>query len=97
MCPELFRRHDGDQEACEEDSSCQGSPYTITAQFVARPVTADVVTQILYGSSPLTGEQLVYLDQLGNDSGVFDVGDFLAWLELNAAPAPPAAGPKEQE
>jgi M6 family metalloprotease-like protein len=74
-----------------------GRPYTITAQFVARPVKADVVTQILYGSSPLTGEQLVYLDQLGNDSGVFDVGDFLAWLELNAAPAPPAAGPKEQE
>ena len=39
----------------------------------------------------------VFLDLLGNENGVFDVGDFLAWVEgtgqTQALMAPPRAAP----
>jgi M6 family metalloprotease-like protein len=55
-------------------------PYAVTANFAA---TTDVVTQLLTGTSGLTAAQLATLDQLGNDNGRFDLGDFVAWLDRN--------------
>jgi len=45
-----------------------------------------VVAQLLDGSSTLTPAQLADLDQLGNNSGSFDLGDFLAWVQATGAP-----------
>lgn len=54
---------------------------------VLRPLaTADVVAQLLTGTSPLTAADLVALDLWGNSNGRFDVGDFLAWVQLTGAP-----------
>ncbi len=49
-------------------------------------VTANVVTQLLGPTAPLTADQLRYLDYLGNNNGSFDVGDFLAWVKATGAP-----------
>jgi len=48
--------------------------------------TADVVTQILGPGAPLNADQLRYLDFLGNNNSVFDIGDFLAWVKATGAP-----------
>ena len=61
---------------------------TVTAPTL---VTADVVSQILGTRSPLSADDLKYLDLLGNDSGGFDVGDFLAWVNATGAQAPEIA------
>ena len=55
-------------------------PFALAATFAA---TADVVRQLLTGSSALTAGQLTLLDLLGNRNGQFDVGDFVAWLDRN--------------
>jgi len=53
---------------------------------VLRPLaTADVVAQLLTGTSPLTAADLVALDLWGNNNGRFDVGDFLAWVQSTGA------------
>ncbi len=62
---------------------------TVTAPQL---VTANVVSQILGTRSPLTADELKYLDLLGNNNGSFDVGDFLAWVKATGAPAA-ALGP----
>ncbi len=61
---------------------------TVTAPTL---VTADVVSQILGTRSPLSADDLKYLDLLGNNSGGFDVGDFLAWVNATGAQAPEIA------
>jgi hypothetical protein len=61
-------------------------PYTVRAVFLETFKTADVVAQLLTGTSPLTLAQLSDLDQLGNANGGFDLGDFLAWVESTGAP-----------
>jgi hypothetical protein len=48
--------------------------------------TADVVTQLLGSGSPLTTDQVRYLDFLGNNNPAFDIGDFLAWVKATGAP-----------
>ncbi|HYK82371.1 MAG TPA: immune inhibitor A domain-containing protein [Gemmatimonadales bacterium] len=54
---------------------------------VLRPLaTADVVAQLLTGTSSLTPADLVALDLLGNNNGRFDVGDFLAWVQATGVP-----------
>jgi M6 family metalloprotease-like protein len=63
-----------------------GRPYTVRAVFFAPLNTADVVAQILNGTSALTAQQLADLDQLGNGNGPFDLGDFLAWVQATGAP-----------
>ncbi len=55
-------------------------PFSVTATFAA---TADVVNQLLAGTSPLSAEALLLLDQLGNNNGRFDLGDLVAWLDRN--------------
>ena len=57
-------------------------PYTVVASFL---MTSDVVAQLLNSGSPLSSEQLLYLDSKGNNNGVFDIGDFLAWLDASGA------------
>jgi hypothetical protein len=51
-------------------------------------LTADVVTQLLTGTSPLGADALRYLDYLGNNNNpaALDVGDFLAWVNATGAP-----------
>jgi len=72
-----------------------GRPYSVRAAFLAPLNTADVVSQLLNGTG-LTAQQQLDLDQLGNNNGVFDVGDFLAWVQATGAPltAPPRTGAK---
>src|SRR3989441_1057879 len=61
-------------------------PYAVRAVFLEPFSTAQVVAQLLDGSSTLTSAQLADLDQLGNNSGAFDLGDFLAWVQATGAP-----------
>src|SRR5438128_2039503 len=63
-----------------------GRPYSVRAVFLETFNTVDVVSQLLNGSSALTAAQLTDLDQLGNNSGKFDLGDFLAWVQATGAP-----------
>lgn len=63
-----------------------GHPYNVTATFLRPLATADVVAQLLNGSSSLTPADLSALDALGNNNGAFDVGDFLAWVQATGAP-----------
>lgn len=63
-----------------------GRPYTVRAVFLETFNTADVVAQLLNGTSSLTAAQLSDLDQLGNNNGIFDLGDFLAWVQATGAP-----------
>lgn len=60
--------------------------YNVTATFLRPLATADMVTQLLTGSSSLTPTDLNALDLLGNNNGRFDVGDFLAWVKATGAP-----------
>ncbi|HEY3219493.1 MAG TPA: M6 family metalloprotease domain-containing protein [Gemmatimonadales bacterium] len=61
---------------------------SVTAPMLA---TADVTAQLLGPTSPLTADQVRYLDFLGNSNGVFDIGDFLAWVKATGAPPSAAA------
>jgi M6 family metalloprotease-like protein len=61
-------------------------PYSVRAVFLETFNTAAVVAQLLNGSSSLTLAQLDDLDKLGNNSGGFDLGDFLAWVQATGAP-----------
>ena len=63
-----------------------GRPYSVRAVFLETFSTAQVVAQLLSGSSTLTVAQLGDLDQLGNNNGGFDLGDFLAWVQATGAP-----------
>ena len=44
-------------------------------------VVDDVVAHLLGAGTPLTFFELTYLDLVGNNSGGFDIGDFLGWIE----------------
>jgi immune inhibitor A len=61
-------------------------PYSVRAVFLETFSTAQVVAQLLNGSSTLTLAQLGDLDQLGNNNNAFDLGDFLAWVQATGAP-----------
>ena len=67
-----------------------GRPYTVTANFLEALTTANVVAQLLGPTQPLSIAQIQYLDQHGNNNGVFDLGDFLAWVKATGAPLSPA-------
>jgi M6 family metalloprotease-like protein len=61
--------------------------FTVTAPTLVKTA---VVSQLLNNDLSLSAEDQRYLDFLGNSNGVFDVGDFLAWVRLTGAtPAPP--------
>ena len=47
-------------------------------------VQADVISQLLHGTG-LTADQVQFLDLLGNKNGIFDLGDFAAWVQATGA------------
>jgi len=51
---------------------------------------ADVVAQLLGPTQPLSAAQVHFLDSQGNNNGLFDIGDFLAWVKATGAPVSPA-------
>ena len=61
-----------------------GRPYNVRAVFLAPLRAGNVVSQLL-GGTGLTAQQQLDLDQLGNNNGAFDVGDFLAWVKATGA------------
>lgn len=68
-------------------SGGQSLSQAFTVQ-VGTPALASqaVVAQLLAGSGPLSADDLRYLDLLGNRNGSFDLGDFLAWVDVTGAP-----------
>jgi hypothetical protein len=54
---------------------------------VIAPVLAvsDILQQLVGAGTPLSDEDLVYLDLLGNGNSWLDVGDFLGWVESTGA------------
>ena len=65
-------------------------PFTVTGNFAGALVTADVVAQLLGPTQPLSAAQVNFLDSQGNNNGLFDIGDFLAWVKATGAPVSPA-------
>src|SRR5262249_51447725 len=65
--------------------------YDLEAHFVAlvNVVATDAVSDLL-GSPKLSDAQRNYLDELGNQNGIFDVGDVLAMYRRLGQAAPPA-------
>jgi M6 family metalloprotease-like protein len=57
--------------------------FSVTAPTLA---TADVVAQLLGPGTPLTPDEIRYLDYLGNSNFIFDIGDFFAWVKATGAP-----------
>jgi hypothetical protein len=47
----------------------------------------------ILGLTTLTGPQLTYLDQVGNNNATYDLGDYLAYLKAHGyVPAPGMPG-----
>jgi hypothetical protein len=68
-------------------SGAQSNAKTFTLSVTAPALaTADVTTHLLGPATPLNADQIRYLDFLGNNNGIFDIGDFLAWVKLTGAP-----------
>ncbi|MBI4421273.1 MAG: M6 family metalloprotease domain-containing protein [Gemmatimonadetes bacterium] len=52
---------------------------------------ANVLTHLVGQGTPLSADDIKYLDLVGNKNNGYDVGDFLAWVQrTNATPAAPA-------
>jgi hypothetical protein len=64
--------------------------YDLEARFAAAVSVApsDAVGDLL-GNPRLTTAQKVFLDELGNRNGLYDVGDYLALLRRGIQAAPP--------
>ena len=65
--------------------------FRFNADTVPVPVavTYDQATNAILGLTPLSSPQATYLDQVGNNNAVYDLGDYLAYLKANAiVPAP---------
>lgn len=87
-----FPRQSGNFSYTATVSSCDTSSRTFTLSVtVPTLATADVTAQLLGTTSPLTPDQIRYLDFLGNNNGSFDIGDFLAWVKVTGAPLSAAA------
>jgi M6 family metalloprotease-like protein len=52
---------------------------------------AGVVSTLLNTGTPLSADDQRYLDFLGNNNGLYDLGDFLNWVKLTGATPPPVA------
>lgn len=65
-------------------------PYTVVANFTgAVAVSYDQATNAILGITPLTSPQATYLDAVGNNNAVYDLGDYLAYLKANGFVATP--------
>ncbi len=74
-----------------------GHPWDFQAVFVTEQVISEEdAAQEVLGVPRLTIEQKNYLDTLGNRNGIYDVGDYYAFLRrvgrVPPAPAPPPGG-----
>jgi M6 family metalloprotease-like protein len=64
-----------------------GRPYSLTAIFTGGVtiVTADAVNALLGATCPtnpcMSAQQLTFMDQTGNNDGVYNLGDFLAYAD----------------
>ena len=59
-------------------------PYTVNAKFVAQvAVDVNAAANTLLGSGALAPDQIAYLDARGNQNGVYDLGDFLAFAKFS--------------
>src|SRR5205823_2659906 len=82
-----FARQSGTFTYTATVSSCDTTSRTFTLSVsVPTLTTVDVTTQLLGPGSPLSADQVRYLDFLGNNNGSFDIGDFLAWVKTTGAP-----------
>ncbi|MFN2571320.1 MAG: M6 family metalloprotease domain-containing protein [Gemmatimonadales bacterium] len=63
----------------------QAKAFTLSVT-VPTLATANVTAQLLGPTAPLTADEVRYLDFLGNSNGIFDIGDFLAWVKTTGAP-----------
>ncbi len=87
-----FPRQSGDFTYTATVVSCDTKSRTFTLSVsVPTLATADVTAQLFGPTSPLTADQIRYLDFLGNNNGSFDIGDFLAWVKTTGAPSSAAA------
>ncbi|HEU4570980.1 MAG TPA: M6 family metalloprotease domain-containing protein [Gemmatimonadales bacterium] len=67
-------------------------PYNVVASFSgAVTVSEDSATRAILGLVTLTAPQKAYLDGLGNNNGVYDLGDYLAFLKSEGLVAAPQA------
>ena len=58
-------------------------PYTVNANFVAQvAVDVNAAANTLLGTATLAPDQIAYLDARGNQNGVYDLGDFLAFVKF---------------
>jgi len=89
-----FPRVTGDFTYTATVVSCDTQSRTFTLSVTAPTLaTAAVTAQLLGPTSPLSADEVRYLDYLGNDNGSFDIGDFLAWVKATGAPLSAAALP----
>jgi hypothetical protein len=87
-----FPRQSGNFTYTATVVSCDTKSRTFTLQVsIPTLATADVTAQLFGPTSPLTADQIRYLDFLGNSNGSFDIGDFLAWVKVTGAPSGAAA------
>ncbi len=87
-----FPRQLGNFSYQAQVASCGTASQTFTLSVTSPTLaTADVTAQLLGPTSPLTADQVRYLDFLGNNNGLFDIGDFLAWVKATGAPLSAAA------
>ncbi len=69
-----------------------GRPYDLEASFVTQvSVAVQAATSEILGTVSLSAEQRSFLDLLGNRNGIYDVGDYLAYLRHTGQAVPPAA------
>jgi M6 family metalloprotease-like protein len=63
-------------------SATESDSTSLTLHVVAPALALDsVVNQLLELSTPLSDDDLRYLDLQGNNNEEFDLGDFVAWIE----------------
>jgi M6 family metalloprotease-like protein len=66
----------------EVSSGSQAVVDTLELTVLAPPlIVADVLEHLVGAGTPLSEQDLVYLDLLGNRNSGLDVGDFLGWVE----------------
>ncbi len=59
-----------------------GRPFFVADTFqVAADISVQAAAQALLGAGPASDLQRTTLDQLGNDDGVYNLGDFLSWRD----------------
>lgn len=65
--------------------------YSLQAEFsYTAAFSTDAAANDLLGVPSLSAAQRTLLDDQGNDNGIYDLGDFLAWVNLSGEGVPPA-------